>query len=95
MLTQQQHASVMRAREEILLELIDAMRYRAQHDDWEELERRAVVYAANRYAAAHYLNRTNVAQVEAIEHLAVGHVDYAGKLALYVAELIHGLREMP
>jgi hypothetical protein len=89
-----QHDSVLAARDVILSALRDEMtrRHEPGHDDWEDRERAAVVYAANIYAREHNKNRTNKAQVEAIEGLAVGHVDYASKLALYVAEQIHGVR---
>lgn len=51
--------------------------------------------AANDWAAAHGLNKVTVHQIEDIEHLAVGHIDYATKIALYIAEMVYGAREVP
>jgi len=73
----------------ILQGLIDEMEHRSNLDGWVERERLAVIIAANKWALAHGLNTVTVEQVEAIEHLAIGHVDYASKLALYVAELVN------
>jgi hypothetical protein len=56
---------------------------------WIEPEREAVAVAANQWAEAHgYPVRVTVDDVERVEVRAVGHSDYARKLALYVAELI-------
>lgn len=81
------HARVMRA---LLLEA----GYRQLHDDWVERERFVVAVAANEYATAHGLATITVDDVERVEHLAIGHVDYATKLALYTSELVHGAREV-
>jgi hypothetical protein len=57
--------------------------------EWIEAERFAVAVAANQWATAHPPAYTvSVEDVERVEQLAVGHVDYASKLALYVAELV-------
>lgn len=65
----------------------------ANRDTWIENERFAITVAANQWAQAHALpTRISVEQVEAIEDLAVGHVDYAHKLTLYVTEMIYGHR---
>lgn len=78
---------LMRCREHVLQALKDAMGERHKHLHWEEFERQAVAMAANAWAQAQGLDRVlTVAEVERIEQGAVGHVDYASKLALYVAE---------
>jgi hypothetical protein len=65
------------------------MDHRAQHEDWVERERAAVATAAREWAAhAGYDRSVTVEDVERIETSAVGHCDYASKLALYVAELV-------
>lgn len=89
------HESIMAAHRYLLDALRAEMAHRSEHDDWEVRERFAVTLAANEWANAHYCQRlVTVDDVEAVEHFAVGHVDYASKLALYVAELIHGVREI-
>lgn len=55
--------------------------------DWIERERTTVAVAANEWATSHGGRTVTVEDVERVEVLAVGHVDYARKLALYVAEL--------
>ena len=62
-------------------------------DDWIIWERCQLVYRANSWAKAYDIPElVSLAEVEAVESLAVGHVDYASKLTLYVAELIYGQR---
>lgn len=68
---------------------------RSWNEDWEAAERLAMAKAANDWAAAHGLNKVTVHQIEDIEHLAVGHIDYATKIALYIAEMVYGVREVP
>lgn len=63
--------------------------------EWIGHERRAITEAANAWATAHGLPTITVEQVQAAEHMAVGHIDYAEKLALYVSELVYGLRVQP
>lgn len=59
-------------------------------DAWVRAERMAVAVAANRWAEAHGMGRrVTVDDVERVETMAMGHVDYARKLALYVAELLY------
>ena len=64
-------------------------------DRWIDDERMAVVLAANEWAVAKGGCAVTFDEVERIETLAVGHVDYASKLALYVAEMVCGAREVP
>ena len=63
---------------------------RSEHpDDWVARERNALAVAANAWAEARGIAaRVTVDDVEKLEGRAVGHVDYATKLALYVAESI-------
>lgn len=66
-----------------------------QHDhlEWIHRERTALCIGANQWAASHGIDkRVTVNDVERVEHLAVGHTDYASKHALYVTELIYGER---
>lgn len=59
-------------------------------DVWVPAERMAVAVAANTWAEAHGMTRrVTVRDVERVETLAMGHVDYGKKLALYVAELLY------
>lgn len=61
-----------------------------QYADWIECERLAVTIAANEWAVSHAPLRTvTEAEVEAVEAVAVGHVDYSRKWALYVTELVY------
>lgn len=92
MIDNQTHESLMRARGRIYAALLAAADHRSERDDWETFEREAMVQAANKYGRDHGLADITVGQVEEIEHLAMGHIDYALKISLYVAELLHGLR---
>lgn len=66
-----------------------AQRTNAPGVEWIENERVAVTIAANQWAQAHPPARTvSVDDVERVETMAVGHVDYASKLPRYVAELV-------
>lgn len=58
-------------------------------DEWIAAERHAVAVEANKWAAAHGGATVTVADVEAVESRACGHIDYGRKLALYVAELVY------
>jgi hypothetical protein len=59
-------------------------------DVWTAGERMAVAVAANTWAESHGMaRRVTVADVERVEQMAVGHIDYGPKLALYVAELLY------
>lgn len=57
--------------------------------EWVDNERSAVADAASRWARANgYDKPVSAEDVERIEGSAVGHIDYASKLALYVAEFV-------
>lgn len=80
-------------RDAVLDALVDEMGRR--HDDpgmgWIERERAAVADAATAWAAVHGIAvGVTPEDVERIETSAVGHFDYASKLALYVAEMVVG-----
>lgn len=82
--------AVRECRAYVLDALTKQMVYRSRHpDDWEQGERLAVAVAANEWAVAHgFERRITVADIEHVEGNAVGHSDYASKLALYVAETL-------
>lgn len=84
------YESIRGCRSHVFAALSDAMRHRhLRKDTWVDDERLAVVIAANEWAQAHgFDRRVTVADVERIEVGALGHVDYASKLALYVAEFL-------
>jgi hypothetical protein len=83
------HDAILDCRSHVLAALIEAMGERHTSPDWIRNERLAVTIAANRWAQAHgYDRHVTVADVEHLEGNAVGHYDYARKLALYVAEFV-------
>lgn len=90
------HAEFAACRTTLLAALSAEMdkRSKATGMDWVHEERYAITKAANDWARAHLLREVTVDDVERVEGLAVGHVDYARKLALYVAELVYGHRTL-
>ena len=67
-----------------------ARRDETQGMEWIDNERVALAVAANQWAQAHGLDRrVTVVSVLTIEGRAVGHIDYAEKIALYVAEILY------
>ena len=79
----------------ILNALIQTMDKRSHSDSWIEDERLTVACSASEWAQAHgYAQRVTVDDVERIETSAVGHIDYAAKLALYVAEFVVYAKEI-
>jgi hypothetical protein len=95
--TNRDHEQLMACRSYILSRLIETMEERAASDDWIGNERLAIALAANEWATTHdrahvtaagYHRPVTVEDVERIETRAVGHADYASKLALYVAEYV-------
>lgn len=89
----QEHREFIRLTEHIYAALVAEMaRRNGVGLDWIDAERFVVAEAANGWAQAHGIDRlVTVDDVERIEVRAVGHVDYARKLALYVAEYLLGL----
>jgi hypothetical protein len=83
------HDSLIRCRDMVRDALLAEAKHRNKHDDWVDRERLAVAIAANNYAQANGLRYVTTPEVEEVESLAVGHVDYADKLAFYVSELVH------
>jgi len=67
---------------------------RGEYDDlqWIRAELEVVADAANRWCRNHGIDRTYAwRDIEQIERPALGHVDWARKLCLYVAEHIYSL----
>ena len=91
------HDELANCRRRCLVALREAMGERPTYSGlgWIEDERLAITNAANDWATAHGLPTVTVNDVERIEHMAMGHVDYATKLALYVAELVYGMKPRP
>jgi hypothetical protein len=58
---------------------------------WIEAEQAAMLHAVNLERTRHRLPHVTLAELQRREQLAVGHVDYATKFALYCAELALGL----
>jgi hypothetical protein len=65
-----------------------AKRPQASDCCWIDNERLAITIAANAWATAHGYEPITVDDVERAEPAAIGHSDYAHKLALYVAEKV-------
>lgn len=87
------HAEMLRCQQFLLDRLRRQMRRRPEHDDWIERERLTLAIAAHQWGTAHGLAKAiTVAEVERLEQPAVGHVDYAEKVCLYVAEFMYGAR---
>lgn len=59
---------------------------------WVHHLRLSVFRAAREYAQQHGLTYPTLEQVGRCESLALGHVDYAAKWAMYVAEQIKGVK---
>ncbi len=89
-MTTDTHRQLMACRDHVYAALIAAARYRHEFSDWEGRERLAVTLAANEWAIAHGMAPITVTDVLDVEQRAVGHSDYAPKLALYVAERVFG-----
>lgn len=70
--------------------LVEQMRFRKHTDlEWITNERKAVSEASGRWAAENlYPRYATPEDVERIEIQACGHIDYASKLALYIAEFV-------
>lgn len=89
--TRSPHDRRLACRDYVLSALIKAMERRHEYMgiEWVSPERMAVAVAANEWATANAPAATvTVDDVERVEQMAVGHSDYATKLALYVAELV-------
>jgi hypothetical protein len=86
------YAELDSCREFLLRNLRTEMLRRPERKDttWIETERAAVAIAANQWGNAHGLSRTvTIQDVERLETSAVGHVNYAEKLCLYVCEYLY------
>jgi diacylglycerol kinase family enzyme len=89
------HASLLRCHRQILAALRGAMEHRDTADGmgWVHHERQIVANTATMYALGYGLTPVTVDDVERVETMALGHIDYAHKLALYVAEVVHGVKD--
>lgn len=88
-ITRLEHTRMMELRQHVLDALTVEMEKRdGSHDlAWVRRERYAMADAANRWLAVEGIDRTvTSADVELLERQAMGHSDYASKVALYVAE---------
>jgi hypothetical protein len=56
---------------------------------WVVYEREQIHKIVNDMRQAQGKERLPIEEIERIERLAVGHVDYASKIALYAMELVH------
>lgn len=92
-ITYQKWETLMECRDTILDALEKEMEQRRRNPgSWIENERCAVHYAASYWIWDHGLGKKiTVEDILRIEPRAVGHIDYASKLALYVAEFIYDL----
>jgi hypothetical protein len=90
MIDHRTHQDMLTCRAHVLAALIKEAKKRNQCDgmEWVDNERLAVAVAANQWAGAHGYRTVTIHDVERVEGQAVGHCDYASKLALYVAELV-------
>lgn len=94
-ITLREHQMLMEACDHILHALREEMVKRptmASNLNWVEKERWAVVFAANEWALANKFGVVSASDVKHLELLALGHVDYARKLSLYVAERVMNFR---
>jgi hypothetical protein len=87
-----EHRQMIECQQRLLRALTKEMANRAKNPDtWVVNERRAIQQAAYQWASRRGLERrVTMADIERLEPLAVGHVDYAHKLCLYVAEFLYG-----
>jgi hypothetical protein len=61
--------------------------------EWMHAEQQAVLRAARTYAVHHGLRLPTIEDVIRADDLAMGHVDYAAKLAYAVAERMKAVKE--
>lgn len=80
------HNSMLRLFESIACE-------RQQDTDWVAAERATMHAAVNAERALRGLDAVSLEKFMRFERMAVGHVDYSTKLALYCAELALGIAE--
>lgn len=71
-----------------LYDLIIKHSFESKDRNWVHHLRLSVFRAAREYAQQHGLTYPTLEQVGRCESLALGHVDYAAKWAMYVAEQI-------
>jgi len=57
--------------------------------DWHNFEKLSMLAAVNEHRAELSREPRSLADIERVEQMASGHIDYTKKFALYCAELIH------
>lgn len=88
-MSRRRHDDLLACRSFIFDALHERTKARVSDPHWIANERFAVASAASQWAMGHgYPRVVTVDDVERIEVSAVGHVDYASKLALRVAEFV-------
>lgn len=79
-----------------LLEALSAqqdMRKRYDGTKWIAAERDVMLDAVNAWRGQLGLRPVDLAAIERVERMAVGHSDYSSKFALYCAEIAMGVKE--
>lgn len=99
-MTWDEHEDMLDCQKVLLRALTREMDNRAKHRqngaDWVAKERLAIQQAAYDWAVRHKMTtRPTMYDIERLEPFAMGHVDYASKLCLYVAEFLYGQRGIP
>lgn len=103
MITGRTHDQLMQIRDTMRQTLSDAMEHRTQRPDlvadgpftvpaWVHYEREQMTTAVNAARTNRGLEPVTLVDVARVEQLAVGHVDYFQKFALYCAELAIGIK---
>lgn len=89
------HAEMLDCRDHLLRALTAAMEARvAEHvDDWTVVELTALRDACEAWDGPNKRSVPSMIAIGAADRVAMGHVDYASKVCLYVAEMMYGLME--
>lgn len=102
-ITSRTHTELMQVRETMLSVLSEAAEHRHKREyvsgagphaelGWVLYEREQMTHAVNLARLKRGLSPLAVDDVRKVEQAAEGHVDYAGKFALYCAELALGIK---
>ena len=75
--------------------LVEAQKQRSARTDWHDYEMQAVMSKVNELRAAKGLATMALLELQRVEAMACGHVDYTSKFALYAGELADGLEVSP
>lgn len=71
--------------------LVEAQQQRQARIDWREYEMQVVLHKVNEFRAAKDRPPIDLLALERVEAMALGHVDYTRKFALYASELADGV----